>query len=112
VPAHAEGVPMAHENPFQQPLTLEQMAARLAVLEALAYTANEAIALALIRTAGPQAARQHIEDVARNAGFAMQALPDNLRPAAMEYAKLLIGALAGHPDKAEAEARSEGKKAN
>lgn len=101
---------MADENsPFQRPITLDSMAARLVVLEAMAFSANAAIVEAMLRSS-PDEARAHIGAIVRNIGSGMQTLPEGLREEARSYATMLLGALESLVVREESSSMPSGKK--
>lgn len=80
-------------QPLSDPKTFEELSARVAVLEALAYGANLYIVQACLANADPPQARQHIEALARLSGGAAHHLGEDARKIAMGFANDVLRVL-------------------
>lgn len=75
------------------PKTFEDLSARVAVLEALAFGANVYIVKSYLENGDLPQARQHIEGLAQLAGYAMQPLEEGARNAAKDFANDILRTL-------------------
>lgn len=94
------------------PQTFEELAARVAILEALAFGANVCIVDAHLQASRLPQARQHIQGLAQLTGYAQKALDEPARAIANTFAVDILGTLSSIVDDAEAAALAAEKKSN